>query len=597
MPPSPWSPPASFTTRPTLTGTFGMAATTHWLATGTAQSVLERGGNAFDAAVAGCLVLHLAEPHLNGPAGDLVGLVAPRGSAPRVLSGQGPAPAGATIAHYRALGLDSVPGAGGLAAAVPGAFPALLRLLGAHGTWEFADVAAYAIGYAEQGVPVAPAWARTVGAVAELFRAHWPTSANLWMPAGRVPEAGETFRNPVWADALRRLATASGAGSTRDARIDAVLREWREGFVARELSAFLARPHRHSDGGTYAGVLTGDDLRDYDAAWEEPVTYRFRGVDVVKASAWGSGPVLLQALAILSVFPDDELDPSTARGVHLAVEAFKLAFADRDAYYGEDSRAVLGTLLGDDYARSRAAQIGEDASDRWLPGAVAGREPFLPPLMSEPSAHGGSIGEPTVGSTGETRGDTCHLDVVDADGNMASITPSGGWLQSSPAVPGLGLAAGTRLQMTWLDESAPAALRPGARPRTTLSPTLLARDGAVVEALGTPGGDQQDQWQLPYLLRRIVGGYSAQAAIDAPTFHTTHLPSSFWPRAWEPRGVVAEDRLGAAVTDELRDRGHAVTIVDGWSLGRLSAVSRDAKTGVLSAAANPRGAAGYAAGR
>jgi len=574
-----------------------MTASTHWLATGAAQSVLERGGNAFDAAVAGCFVLHLAEPHLNGPAGDLVGLVAPRGATPRVLSGQGPAPAAATIAHYRGLGLDTVPGAGGLAAAVPGAFPALLLLLREHGTWEFADVVAYAIEYADRGVPVAPSWARTVAAVAELFREHWPTSAALWMPEGRVPEAGETFRNPAWADALRRLSAASGAGGTRTERIDAALREWREGFVARELTAFLTRPHRHSDGEAYGGVLTTDDLRRYDATWEEPVTYRFRGVDVVKAPTWGSGPVLLQALAILSTFSDDDLDPSTARGAHLAIEALKLAFADREAYYGEDARDVLDVLLGDEYARGRAAELTDEASAEWHPGVVPGREPFLPSLFTEAAAQGGSVGEPTVRSSGETRGDTCHLDLVDADGNIASITPSGGWLQSSPVVPGLGLAAGTRLQMTWLDEASPAALRPGARPRTTLSPTLLMRGGVVVEALGTPGGDQQDQWQLPYLLRRILGGYSAQAAIDAPTFHTTHLPSSFWPRAWEPLGVVAEARLGAEVIAELRARGHAVAVSDAWSLGRLSAVSRDPESGVLTAAANPRGAAGYAAGR
>ncbi len=589
---SPSAPP-----RPTLSGSFGMSASTHWLATASAQSVLERGGNAFDAAVAGCLVLQVAEPHLNGPAGDLVGLIAPHGADPRVLAGQGPAPARATIAHYRGLGLEAVPGAGGLAAAIPGAFPALLLLLREHGTWEFAEVAAYAVHYAEQGVPVAPAWARTVRTVEDLFREAWPTSAALWMPDGRPPRAGEVFRNPPWARTLRRLVSASSAGATRDARIAATLAEWREGAVAEALTNFLAAPHRHSDGGTYAGVLALDDLRGYDAAEEEPVSYRFRGVDVLKSAAWGSGPVLLQALAILATFPDGDLDPATARGAHLVVEALKLALADRDAYYGEDAREVLGVLLSDAYARERAALIRDEASDRWQPGEIPGRTAFVPPLVTAAAAASGSVGEPTVRASGETRGDTCHIDVVDAEGNMASITPSGGWLQSSPAVPGLGLAAGTRLQMAWLDERAPAALHPGARPRTTLSPTLLAVGGTVVEALGTPGGDQQDQWQLPYLLRRIIGGAAPQAAIDAPTLHTTHLPSSFWPRAWEPRGVVAEDRLGEDVIADLRARGHVVTVVDGWSLGRLSSVSRDPSDGTLAAAANARGGSGSAAGR
>ena len=189
------------------------------------------------------------------------------------------------------------------------------------------------------------------------------------------------------------------------------------------------------------------------------------------------------------------------------------------------------------------------------------------------------------------------MDVVDRWGNMVSVTPSGGWLQSSPAIPELGFCLGTRLQMTWLEEGAPSTLEAGKRPRTTLTPTLVLKDGQPVAALGSPGGDQQDQWQLLYLLRTIVGGYTPQQAIDAPAFHTTALPGSFWPRTWTPGGAVVEDRLGAEVIEALADRGHAVTRAGDWSLGRLSAVVRDPQTGVLMAAANPRGAQGYAAGR
>jgi len=180
---------------------------------------------------------------------------------------------------------------------------------------------------------------------------------------------------------------------------------------------------------------------------------------------------------------------------------------------------------------------------------------------------------------------------------MISATPSGGWLQSSPTIPELGFCLGTRLQMTWLDEDSPSALRPGSRPRTTLSPTLVLRDGRAVIALGTPGGDQQDQWQLPALLRMLVGGYSPQQAIDAPMMHTTALVDSFWPRTYEVAGAVVEDRLGEAVIAGLRARGHSVTRTGDWSLGRLSAVGIDRDSGLLWAAANPRGAQGYAAGR
>ena len=208
------------------------------------------------------------------------------------------------------------------------------------------------------------------------------------------------------------------------------------------------------------------------------------------------------------------------------------------------------------------------------------------------------LGEPTVTvASGQTRGDTCHVDVVDRWGNMVSATPSGGWLQSSPAVPGMGFCLGSRMQMFWLDDGLPSTVAPGRRPRTTLSPTLVLRDGRPVMACGTPGGDQQDQWQLLFLLRHLVGGAELQAAIDAPTWHTTSFPGSFYPREMAPGGLVVEDRLGDDVITELGRRGHDVTRAGGWSLGRMCAVAVDPATGLLSAAANPRGAQGYACGR
>ncbi len=204
-------------------------------------------------------------------------------------------------------------------------------------------------------------------------------------------------------------------------------------------------------------------------------------------------------------------------------------------------------------------------------------------------------GEPTLGVRGEARGDTCHIDVVDRWGNLVAATPSGGWLQSSPYIPSVGFALGTRLQMTRLEPGLPTTLTPGLRPRTTLTPTVLVEDGRAYAAFGSPGGDQQEQWQLPFLIRHVVGGYSLQAAIDAPSFHTTSLVSSFWPRDWEPAGLVVEDRLGDNVIAELRRLGHRIDVVGSWSLGRLSAVSWS--DGIVRAAANPRGMQGYAVGR
>jgi gamma-glutamyltranspeptidase/glutathione hydrolase len=279
------------------------------------------------------------------------------------------------------------------------------------------------------------------------------------------------------------------------------------------------------------------------------------------------------------------------------VECAKLAFADREAWYG-DPRAVdvpLAALLSRRYAEERRALVGEHAASELRPGAPDGRSPRLPALVSAGgggAAAGGAsgLGEPTLAR------DTCHLDVADRHGNLVSATPSGGWLQSSPAVPGLGFALGTRAQTFWLEAGLPASLAPGRRPRTTLTPSLALRDGAGALAFGTPGGDQQDQWSLLFFLSHAVFGMNLQEAIDAPAFHTAHFPSSFYPRDSAPRRVEIEARAPNAVVDDLRRRGHDVHVTDPWSLGRLSAVSRS-RDGVLRAGANPRGMQGYAVGR
>ena len=603
----PYTAPDPFTTRPTLEGSFGMSASTHWLATASAQAVLERGGNAFDAAVAGAFVLHVVEPHLNGPGGDMTGLFATAEDPgrPVVLMGQGPAPAAATREHYLAEGLELVPGSGALAAAVPAAVDAWLLLLRDHGTWELADVLDFAIHYARAGHPLMPQAARTIAAVADLFTEHWPTSAAQWMPQGRVPRPGELVTNPAYASVLERLIKAGAGAAGRGERIDAARAEWREGFVARAAVEFIRDPHMHSSGTLHAGVMTLEDFAGFEAGYEPAVTYEFRGHTIAKTGAWGQGPALLQTLAILAGYDDELLDPSTVEGAHLILEAQKLAIADREAWYG-DADVPLDVLLGEEYAATRRALITEEASHGFRPGQLPGRTPFTPPLRTEymppaVASAGGTgpagVGEPTVSPTGETRGDTCHIDVVDRWGNMVSATPSGGWLQSSPTIPELGFCLGSRLQMTWLEEGGASTLAPGRRPRTTLTPTLVLKDGRAVAALGSPGGDQQDQWQLLYLLRRIVGGYTPQQAIDAPALHTISIPGSFWPRTWTPGGAVVEDRLGEDVIAGLEARGHRITRAGDWALGRLSTVEKDPADGRLRAAANPRGAQGYAAGR
>lgn len=600
-----FTPPPDPLTRPDLRGTFGMSATTHWLASSTAQAVLERGGNAFDAAVAAAFVLHLVEPHLNGPGGDLTALVVSADDpTPRVLVGQGPAPQGASIEHFRAEGLDLVPGAGGLAATVPGAVDAWLLLLKDLGTLELADVLEFAVDYAEHGYPLMPRVGATVASVRDLFCEHWTSSADFWLVDGRPRPSNELAINRPYAQVLRTLIAAGSPSSSREERIDAARTEWSTGLVAQQATAFLATPHRHSSGTDHAAVITLNDFADWRASWEPAVTAEFRGYTIAKTGPWGQGPALLQTLKILQGYDDAELDPQTERGAHLILEALKLALADRDAYYGDpdvtagEPAVPLDVLLSDAYADQRRRLITDRASTEIRPGDIEGYRAYRAPLRNEEEFTGTEgTGEPTVSKSGETRGDTCHLDVADRWGNLISATPSGGWLQSSPHIPALGFCLGSRLQMSWLDPASPSKLRPGRRPRTTLTPTLVLRDGVPLSALGTPGGDQQDQWQLSYLLRTLVGGYTAQQAIDAPSLHTTAMAGSFWPRTWTPAGAVVEDRLGTAVLDGLLSRGHRITRAGAWSLGRLSSVSRDPGTGELSAAANPRGEQGYAVGR
>jgi gamma-glutamyltranspeptidase/glutathione hydrolase len=569
-----------------------MAASTHWLASSSAMAVLERGGNAFDAAAAAGFVLQIVEPHLNGPGGDLVGLIAAVGGKPRVLAGLAPAPRAATLENYRALGLDLVPGAGFLAATVPGAIDAWLLLLRDYGTWELADVVAFALHYATAGYPVLPAVVRTIDTVADLFERNWHTSAEAWLD---VRDRSIATR-PEWAATLERLV-AAGAGDSREQRIDAVRDEWANGFVADEIARFVQTPYRDSSGNDHAGVITAEDVADYRASWEEPVALDFRGTTVLKAGAWTQGPSLLESLAVLDGFDDERLDPSSELGAHTILEVLKLSLADRDAWYSDDGSTPLDTLLSPEYASARRALVTDSASVDSRPGSPDGRVPRIPDPGSVEAAGDGlaGTGEPTVARTGVTRGDTCHIDIADAAGNLVSITPSGGWLQSSPHIPGLGFSLGSRLQMTWLEADLPTTLRPGLRPRTTLSPTMLVRDGSPYLALGTPGGDQQDQWQLLFLLRHLVGDYDLQQAIDAPTFHTTSANESFWPRTRVPGGAVLEERIGTAVLDGLRARGHAVTASGDWTLGRLSAVA--ITDGEFRGAANPRGMQGYAVGR
>jgi gamma-glutamyltranspeptidase/glutathione hydrolase len=595
-----------FTTRPEISGTFGVVASTHWIVSQVAMGVLERGGNAFDAAVAGGFTLCVVEPHLCGPAGEVPILFHDAHSdETKVLCGQGVAPAAATIEHFRDQSLDMVPGSGLIAAVVPGAFDAWLTLLRDHGTMDLAEVLAPAIGYALNGHPLLPGAARAIGDVADALRTEWPSGCEIWLPNGAPPQAGALFRNPLLAQTWQRLVTEGGTVGSREARIDRARRAWSQGFVAEAIDSFTRIELMDASGERHAGLLTGEDMARWQATYEDPVTTAFHGWTVCKTAPWGQGPVLLQSLRLLDAAGIANVDLESADFVHLVLEAQKLAFADREAYYGDPdfTQVPLDTLLSGSYAASRAALIGETASNTIQPGCVPGYLDQVTRSMAQvrvatSEAAGIGIGEPTMMHLKSTLkpGDTVHLDVIDRHGNMVSATPSGGWPQSSPTVPGLGFALNTRAQMFWLEPGLPGSLAPGKRPRTTLTPTLALHEGRPALICGTPGGDQQDQWQLVLLLRRILGGMGLQAALDQPLFHSLHFPSSFYPREALPGVAVIEETYGEAMIADLRRRGHDLRVAPPWSAGRLTAAERDAN-GILHAAATPRLMQAYAVGR
>jgi gamma-glutamyltranspeptidase/glutathione hydrolase len=583
------------------------------------MSILEKGHTAFDAAVATGFVLQVVEPHLNGPGGEVPIIVTPAGAdTPIVISGQGPSPAKATIEYFRGLGLDIIPGTGLLAACIPGAFGAWLTLLRDYGTAELEDVLAPAIYYAQNGHPLVPRIANTIASMRELFETHWPSSAELYLPNGIAPQSGRLFRNPQVAALYQQVIDHAKSGKDRAGRINAALDFWYRGPVAERIAQFCATEEVWDVSGRHhAGLITADDMAAYEPLTEKPVSVTYGDHEVFKCGPWSQGPALLQMLQILKGTDIAALDPMGADFVHLVVETAKLALADRDAWYGDSSDVPLQALLSPSYADGRRALIGSAASMDVRPGSPDGRNANLPPLrpvgtIPQPGLGGGeptvprkpilpndSQGEPALTREGAQRGDTVQVSAVDRWGNMVSATPSGGWFQSSPVIPGLGFSLTTRGQMFWLEEVLNSSLAPSKRPRTTLTPSMVYRDGMPYMAFGTPGGDQQEQWQLIMLLRHIHGGMNLQEAIDAPSFHTDHLPSSFWPREISFGAVTVESRFPDTVRSELAARGHKLTIGDAWSEGRLSAVARemDGDVQLVKAGANPRGVQGYAVAR
>jgi gamma-glutamyltranspeptidase/glutathione hydrolase len=576
-----------------------MVASSHWLASGAGMSMLEAGGNAFDAAAAAGFVLQVVEPHMSGPAGEVPILFARGGEQKvHVLAGQGPAPRAATIERYRADGFDMIPGTGLMAATVPAAFDSWMLLLAEHGSLPLSDVLAPAIGYARDGHPVSPRVCDAIAAMRDVFLTEWTSSADVYLVGGDAPEAGSVWRLTGLADTYARIvAEAESGGGNREAIIERARAIWREGFVAQAIDSFCRTAQvLDSSGHRHGALLDGEDIAHWGAGFEAPVSFDYGNVTLAKCGPWSQGPVALQTLALLDGFDLAGLDPLGPDFVHTVIECAKLAFADREKFYGDPEFAAvpMETLLSADYNAVRRKLVTDQASLELRPGDVPGYGAARM-LVGDGAGGAAGAGEPGAVIGARAESDTVHIDCVDRFGNMVSATPSGAWLHSSPAVPGLGFPLGTRAQMFWLDADHPAGLEPGKRPRTTLSPSLALREGEPWLAFGTPGGDMQDQWPLWALLRIVHFGFNLQEAIDLPNFETLHFPNSFWPRDAWPGHLGLEGGYPPSTVEELRRRGHRVEEGPPWSMGRVTAAAREG--GLLKAGATSRFAQSYAVGR
>ena len=562
-----------------------MVTSTHYLASEAGHHTLKQGGNAIDAGATMFFCLTVLKPYIIGIAGETPILVYLADEEKViVVNGMGPMPAAATIGWFDDHGYPLIPEDGFTPAVVPGSFDAWLTLLDEHGTMSLGRVMEPAIRLASEGFPVYQTLRSRLIVFAERYLNEWPSSAELYLPGGKVPKIGQILRNPDWAQTFTMVAEAERLGKKggRSAGIDAARDFFYRGPIADAIIDFM-QTYKCRDvyDQEHHGLMTTDDFADYRARFEDPVTVNYRGYDVHKCDTWTQGPVMLQQLNLLESYDLETMGHNSTEYLHTYIECAKLAFADREQYYADPDYAEvpLQRLISKRYAYERKELIDPDrASMELRPGGMN-------PIKMEKGPEGG-----------DEEGDTVHLDAVDSTGNMVSATPSGGWIRTSPVIPGLGFPMGTRGMMLHLDPDHVEKLEPGKKPSTTLTPSLVMRAGEPYMVFGTPGGDRQDQWSLQFFLNHIDFGMNVQQALDQPTVHSNHFPGSFWPHAAFPGRVYAEPRIPSDTIEELRKMGHEVIVSPPWSHGRCLAIRYDPETGVMYGGASPRTGAPYAIG-
>jgi gamma-glutamyltranspeptidase/glutathione hydrolase len=585
-------------------GTNGMVAATHYLASQAGFHCLKQGGNAVDAGATMWFCLTILEPHLVGVAGESPILLYSADEEKVIaVNGQGPSPKLATIEWFQNQSYDMIPPDGFLPAVVPAAFDAWIRTLDNYGTMTLENVMNPAIDLAAKGFPMYPEMRRSltepnqqVGvaagdskaklrqrSVAERFLEEWPSSAEIFLADGKVPEIGSLTRNVDLAKTFQKIAKTerSARKGGRKAGLEAARNCFYTGWIAEQIVKFMqtfkCRDVYEKDNN---GLMTLEDFECYQGRFEDSVSVNYRGYDVHKCGVWTQGPVFLQQLNLLEGFDLQKMGHNTVEYLHTLIECAKLAFADREQYYADPDfvEVPLQKLLSKEYAERRRSLVDpEHASLASRPGQL--------------DAAGAS-----TDMEGMFQGDTVHLEAADKFGNMVCATPSGAWISTSPIIPGLGFCMNTRGQMFHLNSKHVERLEPGKRPSTTLSPSLVLKDQKALLTFGTPGADQQDQWTLQFFLNSVDFGMDLQLSLDRPTVHSTHFAGSFWPHASHPGVMHVEADLSKDVVQGLKDKGHIMVLDEPWSHGRCLAISRNADTGVMCGAASPRGMKAYAIG-
>ena len=585
-------------TRPVVRGQNGVVACGHYLAAELGITIMRKGGNAIDSGVAMVLAQSLLESRSFGFGGEIPTLIySARDKKVYEIDGNAAAPKAATIKKLKELGYDKIPDDGFMPAGVCAVLDAVVNMLDRFGTMSFAEVAEGAIRLAEQGYPMYEGQRQRIIQNEKRFKEEWPTSAALFLrEGGRIPELGEIQINSDFANTFKRLVNAEKealkAGGNRHSGLMAVRDYFYKGPIAEELVKFQKEnKFRDKEGGTNYGLLTVEDFAEYECRIGEPVSVNYRGYDVYKCGPWTQGPVFLQQLNILEEYDLNAMGHNSVEYIHTWIETAKLAHADKHKYYGDPDFVYvpMAGLLSKKYADERRKLINPDkASLELRPG-----DPY--PYDTYPEKRPKDLDLGAIDRVLQDHG-TTGTRAIDADGNMFSATPSGGWIFGSPVIPGLGFCLGTRIQMFYLEEGLAKSLAPGKRPCTSLTPTLVMKDGEPVMVFGMPGGDLQDQGTLSCFLNIIDFGMELDDALEAPKFWTNHFPSLFYPLEARPGRMSIERRVRDldSKVEALKAKGHNVGVSGTWSGDNTMICMIDRKHKTLKAAANPRLLRGYA---